>query len=357
MVLSQVGLVALVALVGGALGAALGANRALVLAGVAIVVGELARWLDVGPEALAETFGVAIPPLDAAGMTGTVGFGVLGPHVAFAGGVAAAATLGRREVLDSSFEYHQAKCLTAPLYDRPRALVVGGVFGLFGVFLAGLVATLAIPLDPVALAVVVSALVHRLVFGYPLIARRRTTPNGLLDMSPYDADDRWGDGGYETQQGIAGRRVVEVWQPSYYALSTVVALGIAAGLVSAAIGFVFESAFLAFGLALAALGLVYVDDAVSVDLSEIPALYHVALPASIATLAMGTGEPAVALAVGTVFGLVGALVGELAQRVVYAHADTHFDPGFLSLLVTSLLVGGLVAAGVFDASAVPYPTP
>ncbi|MFC7027309.1 hypothetical protein ACFQH8_06925 [Halomicroarcula sp. GCM10025710] len=73
------------------------------------------------------------------------------------------------------------------------------------------------------------------------------------------------------------------------------------------------------------------------------------LPASTAVLALidapfGALTPSlvtesvpltVALLVGALFGIVGALFGEVLQRVFYAHADTHLDPPAASIVVTS----------------------
>jgi hypothetical protein len=59
------------------------------------------------------------------------------------------------------------------------------------------------------------------------------------------------------------------------------------------------------------------------------------------------------LLVGAVFGVVTALAGELAQRVLYAHADTHVDPPAAAIVVGSLLVAVLDVVGVFQQSLLP----
>ena len=55
------------------------------------------------------------------------------------------------------------------------------------------------------------------------------------------------------------------------------------------------------------------------------------------------------------FGALGALAGEAAQRTLYAHADTHLDPPAVSIVLTSLLIAVLAALGVLDPGPVPYP--
>jgi len=335
------------ALAGGAVGAALGARNALGLTGAVIVLGETLVATS-GEDAL-DGIEVLPAPVDAVGLTAAVGVGPLfGPHVAFAGGAAAAAYEGRKRTIDTGFRYHQAKQIAAPLYDSPRALVVGAISGLLGAGIAGLVGFLGAPLDPIALAVLVSALLHRLVFGYPMLGRLGSH-NPLLDMSRFEAGEYWGDEDHETSQGIGGRHLVEPWQPEFDEWPAVVAIGAGVGLVAGGLAIATDSVFLAFGLAAAVL------PAREWAAVPIPATYHVALPAGIAAVAF-EGSAAGSIAVALILGIVAAIVAELAGRLLYAHGDTHLDPGFASILLTSILIVALVAAGIFDAGPVPYPT-
>jgi len=340
---------------GGMIGAAIGGLPALSLAGVVITVGEAATLTGAGTPGEApgaEVFGVDPAPLEAVGVAGSIGFGpVLGPHVAFAGGVAAAAYLGRRETIDTGFRYHQAKKITKPLGSQPDVLLVGGAFGLFGVLVARVVADAGIPVDPVMLTVVLSGFVHRLVFGYPLVGRVRELRSSVLDMTPADRNERWGEEERETSQGTGGRQVVEPWLPEHSDWVQLAVLGTGVGVASGYIALVTGSVFLAFGITAASLLFL------AVGLYDLPVTHHMALPASIAALAFfADAESAVgALFVAGVFGAIGALAGELAQRTLYAHGDTHIDPPAVSIVLTTLLLAVLVAAGVFDAGPVPYP--
>lgn len=349
MVLSELTIgVVLAGVAGGMIGAAIGALPALSLAGITIVVGEAAGGV-LGTSDPPGVFDVAAAPLDAGGVTGVVGLGpVFGPHVAFAGGVAAAAYAGRKETFDTGFRYHQAKQIAKPLPSRPPVLLVGGAFGLFSVLVARVAAGLELPLDPIALAVVLSAFVHRLALGYPLLGRLRDLDRSLFDMSPYENGQYWGDEDNETAQGTGGRHVVEPWLPEHCEWQNVAVLGVAVGIGSGYIALATGSVFLAFGIALTSLLFL------SLGAFSLPVTHHMALPASIAALAVDA-EPVVGLVVAGVFGLLAALIGELAQRVLYAHADTHFDPAFVSILLTSILLAILVAAGVFEPGPVPYP--
>jgi predicted outer membrane lipoprotein len=115
---------------------------------------------------------------------------------------------------------------------------------------------------------------------------------------------------------------------------------------------------LAFGIAAATLLFL------CVGVERFPVTHHVALVSSLSVvgLAGGAATPAAvagevgllaALLVGAAFGVVTALAGELAQRVLYAHADTHVDPPAAAIVVGSFLVALLDVLGVFQQSALP----
>ncbi|WP_328587660.1 hypothetical protein [Halosimplex salinum] len=334
----------LVAFAGGAIGAAVGGYAAYGLAGLTITIGEIARvTTDGGGTSLVS----GSADLGTAGVTGLVGYGpVLGPHVAFAGAAAAAAFAGRKGHLDTDFPYHEAKHLSTPLGPRPAALAVGGVFGILGYWLAQLSLRLALPWDPVAASVVVSALLHRAVFGYSLVGRLDTD---VLDMSPYEDGDRRmaTDGDGEGAQSLVGRYVVEPWLSYQSEWAVVTVLGLVVGVFGGFLAVATGSYFLAFGIA--ATGMLFLTAGVE----RFPVTHHMALPAGIAALAVPNATPVVAVLVGGGFGVLGGVLGELAQRVAYAHADTHFDPPSASIVLTTLLVAVLDIAGVFQQAGVP----
>ncbi|PSP82852.1 hypothetical protein BRC83_08555 [Halobacteriales archaeon QS_1_68_17] len=317
----------LAALAGEALGAAIGAYPALSVAGLVIVAGE-AVHLAGGDRTL----------------TALVGLGpAFGPHVAFAGGVAATAYAARRGYLDTDFAYHEAKHVTAALGTRPDVLLVGAAFGLLGHVLARVSATSGIPVDPVMASIVVSGFVHRIVLGYPLIG---TVRGGLLDMSPFERGERRAavDGGTATldRDDLSDRRyAVEPWLPHQYEWGGVAVSGLFVGLFAAFLSVRTSSPFLAFGIAAATL--------LFLDLEgdgRVPVTHHMALPAGLAALGVaGMGTP-VALVAGGLFGLLSGVVAELGQRTLYAHADTHLDPSALGIVVTTGLLGVLSTAGL-----------
>lgn len=366
------------AFAGGAFGAAVGALPALTLAGVAVVVGELATLLGRSPPPAAGSPAA----LGATGLTASVGLGpFLGPHVAFAGGAAAAAFAARKGSLDHPFPYHHAKDVTHPLGLRPDALVAGGAFGVLGVLLTGLSAGSfgpvagglpwpALPWDPIAASVVLSGFLHRLAFGYPLVG---TVRGGLLDMRPYrrgerrsraptrrDEDDAPPDP-EELASTHLSRFVVEPWRPAQSEWVRVTLVGAGGGVAAALVAYLTGRPLLAFGLALASLAFVVVEDDRIPD--GVPVTYHVALPAAVLAVGLvgdasgGVGVPSLGLAVlaGAVMGVFAALVGEVAGRALYAHADTHLDPPMVSLLVTSFVLAVLDTAGVLAQSTIPTP--
>lgn len=331
------------ALAGGAFGAVIGGIPAFTLTGLLVVAGELYALVGRSVE--------GVPAFD---LTGTVAFGpVFGPHVSFAGAAAGVAYAAKRGYLDGEFDYHPAKAVGRGLGARWDVLAVGAVFGLVGqvVALAAGARGLAIPLDPVALGIVVSALAHRLAFGYSLLGR---FDGPILDMSPFERGDVATDGGY----------TVEPWLPHQYQWGNVAALGLVAGALGGYVAYVTASPFLAFGLS----AVVLVYDSAGVP--EIPVTHHIVLPAGTGVLALAGGSVSrlthesvaaalslpTALAVGAALGLLGALLGELAQRVCYAHAETHLDPPAVSIVLTSLLLGvGALLGVVPDAVWIPQP--
>ncbi|MWG35720.1 hypothetical protein [Halomarina oriensis] len=337
-----------VAAVGGALGAALGGYLSLGVLGCLVVVGQLLAYADV-----------ALPAAVPTPLGYTVWFG---PHVLFGGGVAAAAYAVRRGYMDEGYRYHPAKDVTTPLSAHPKALAVGGAFGVLGGVFAWGYATLGVPFDPITAAVVLSAFAHRVLLGYPLVGEVRS---GLLDMSPYERGERrepMTDGGRvvesndrpaESSSGVPNvttRFVVEPFAPWQADWRSALALGVVVGLPASVLASLTASALLAFGLAAAALlGFVVRE--------EVPVCYHVALASGMAVLALGPADATaatfaasvslpVAVVVGTVGGVVVAVFGELLQRVFYAHAETHFDAPFAAVFLFGLCLGLLDIAGV-----------
>lgn len=340
------------AFAGGAFGAALGALPAFCFTGFMVIAGEAANL--VGVEGASS--GVAIT---SSGVTGLLGFGaVFGPHISFAGGAAAAAYAAQKQGAmpePNDGDYHPAKDIAYALGTRPDVLAVGGLFGIFGAVGTVISGGLALPWDPIAIMVVLSAVAHRLAFGYPLIGG---DGRNLLDMSPFEREEMRtaADGGdVATDGGMSAQRLaVEPWLPHQYKWANVAMIGLVTGLLGGFIAIRTGSAFLGFGISAASLTFL------NLGVEKIPVTHHMTLPASTASLAVfadPTGSlEVVALLIGGLFGAYGALIGEVVQRVFYAHSDTHFDPPAAAIVVSTFTIAVLAIVGIFD-SAAWVPTP
>ena len=332
------------AFAGGAFGAALGALPAFCFTGFMIIAGEAVNILN---ESLAEAAGLD-PASTTVGITATLGFGqVFGPHISFAGGVAAAAYASKKGYMATGFDYHLAKDIAQALGTRPDVLAVGGLFGVFGQVCFQALAFLSTPIDQIAITVVISAFLARLVFGYPLVGR--VAGSGYFDMSPFEqgrtrtVSDP--DGPTATTDGGTDERMAtEPWLPFQYKWANVAMIGLVAGALGAFIAIETGSAFLGFGISAATLTFLALG-------TEVPVTHHITLVASTAALAVLTWGPGVALLVGTLFGLVSALSGEVLQRLFYAHGDTHVDPPAFAIAVNTFAIAVLAMLGVLPGSA------
>ncbi len=270
--------------------------------------------------------------------TGNIAFGpVFGPHIAFAGGAAAAAFAAKRGVLEDG------KDIATPLVGTrdPLVLVVGGLFGMGGYLVnAALGAVLSyagasgpIPLtDTVALTVVVSAVVARLAFGSTgLLGTLRDEDRARGRLNP-------GDG--------------HAWVEHQQRLPQTILIGLGAGLLSGYVVTTFNEAgeqFLApatvlmFGVAAASLILLQIGMPGAVT-------HHMFLPAAVATAgAISLGATGVvAVLAGAAGGIAGALLGELYSRLFLIHGDTHLDPPAFAIftMATVVVIIQIIGGGV-----------
>ncbi|WP_081655601.1 hypothetical protein [Halopiger goleimassiliensis] len=348
---------------GGAFGAAFGPLPAFVFTGFMVIAGEAAILVG-GP--------------DYAQITNAIAFGpAFSPAVSFGGGVAATAYAAKKGYMDGfEYDYHQAKNIAQALGTKPDVLFVGAGFGLLGWWMQVAFDTLALPYDPIAMGVVLSAIFHRLILGYSIIGKVRGS--GILDMSPFEREERRPatDGGErvtdsETPKGgdaivpeqeetadssASARLKVEPWLGHQYKWAHVATLGAFVGILGGWVSIVTGRAFLGFGISAASLLFL------NLGIEKVPVTHHITLPAGTAALAvMADGDAVVAglgegpaLLVALVFGVICALFGELFQRVFYAHGDTHVDPPAAAIVFGTFLVAIMYFAGVFpDASWVP----
>ena len=324
-----------VAAAGGAFGASIGALPSFVFTGFVVLLGEGLAALAGTGSSVVELGGADL----ASGVTGTIGFGpVVGPHVAFAGGVAASAYLGQKyaESEFESGEYHPGKDIVSAHGTEPDVLAVGALFGVLGLLVARLSDGLGLPLDGIALAVFLTALVARVAFGYPLVGR--PSGDGYLDMTPFERG--------ETRAGNS-RPAVEPWLPQQYTWAGVTAIGVVGGVLGGWAWMMTGSMFLAYGISAASLLFL------NLGVEDFPVTHHITLGGSAfaAVVAPVAGSEPVIVLVAAVGGLVGALLGELTQRVFYAHSGTHVDPPAMAIVIYSFAIGVLFLLGLLPNSA------
>jgi hypothetical protein len=322
------------ALAGGAFGAAIGALPAFIFTGFLVFLGEGLAILNRGIASAATS------DVGYTSVTGIIGFGVItGPHVAFAGGVAASAYAGKKypEMEPEGWDYHFGKNILYAFGTKPDILAVGGVFGAVGLLITLISGGIGIPTDGIALSVVATAFLARIAFGYPLVGK--AAGSGFLDMGPFEREEKRAatDGGTES-----ARLATEPWLPHQYKWSGVATIGVVGGLLAGYIWLETGSIFL--GYAISAVSLLFLE----LGVEKIPVTHHITLMGSVgAVVALPmVGSELVALLVAGVFGVASGLLGEVTQRIFYSHSGTHVDPPAMAIVLVMIVVGVLSLLGV-----------
>jgi len=334
-------LLAITALAGGAFGAAIGALPAFIFTGFVVFLGE---GLAILQREIGGTLGAVEPGELAAGVTGVIGFGAItGPHIAFAGGVAASAYAGKKypEMEPPDWDYHFGKNILYAFGTKPDILAVGAIFGFVGMLINRVgAAVLAVGgtglTDTIAMSVVATAFLARLAFDYPLVGS--VGGSSILDMSPFEREEMRAatDGGTETE-----RLATEPWLPHQYKWSGVTAIGLVGGILAGYIYIRTGSIFLGYGIS--AMSLLFLQ----LGVEKIPVTHHITLIGAVgAVLFLPNAGAVVALLAAGVFGAVSGLLGELTQRMFYSHSGTHVDPPAMAIAIAMLVVGILAIAGV-----------
>ncbi len=315
------------ALAGGWLGASIGANYAFSMVGFTL----LAAW------------GIY------AGTGSTIGFDYiafgpfLGPHIAFGGGVAAAAYANRRGW------FPNGRDVSSPLagLGRPSVLLVGALFGA-GAYLAQ-IGIAKLPFvgshtDSIALTVVLSNVAARLMFGGGLRSvlhrdRFADHPNLFGRIAPQGSDYFW----LKYQE-----------KPVQY-LPMGAFFGIAAGAVAIALAtFLPRAASLAntFPFAISAIIILFL-----ILGHDMPVQHHITNIAGLAAVVYlpiiaGSGfqwgtqhwtsgtwmSASATLIVAALFGMVAAWLAEIQSNLFHHRGDTHIDPPAMAIWVGNSLV-------------------
>lgn len=293
------------AMVAGAFGAAIGALFSFVIVGLLVMVGV---GLAVGGGG--DVWMGALP------------FGIFGPHVAgFASGVAAAAWAARTGKIETGRD------TSSPVmgFNSPGALLVGALFGGVGYVLLWFWGLIGIGAwtDGVALTVIVSAIIVRLVFGKTGLFGKLPKGQSLFGRPP--AGSEWLPWQVDTLQILAiglggsvmgGALAIGVGQASGQGLSTP------------------GAAVLGFGISAFSLILLFIG-------LKVPVTHHITLLGGLATVLSGS------IFWGIFFGVVAAFLAEYFSRAFHIYGDTHIDPPAGAIFITTTLVLISNAAGLF----------
>lgn len=281
---------------GGVIGAYMGALPAFILTGVMAIAGA------------------AITMAGGADLTvGYVAFGsYLGPHIAFAGGVAAAAYAGKARKLESGTD------ILTSLYGLadPMTLLVGGIFGIVGYLIHYLIGgVLHLNTDLPGITVVISAVIVRFVFG----------SSGLIGKAPAGETRAY----FTSGKGLICNLILGIGVGTAAGFA---AQAMAEGGVSAeALG---SFPVLCFGIAAASLIFTQTGFAT-------PSTHHIALISALA--AVLSGNPLM----GTIFGVLTSLFGDFAGTTFNSCCDTHIDPPAFTIFIFTFIVNALFGAGFF----------
>lgn len=289
----------LAAAAGGFLGAAVGPNLSFGFTGISILLG-----------------------LGLAAATGStmvidyVAFGpVFGPHIAFAGGVAAAAYAAKQgELVDTG----KGKDLNTALagLNRPDVLIVGAAFGVAGYVVKELIAIIpwfGANTDSVAFTVMLSGIAARVIFGKAGVFNWTSQPDDTHNWVPWQHDAKQ----YVTfgiLSGIFGAGTAIVLAMNFESLAGVAQI---------------------LPFAISALCIIIISLGVTV-----PVTHHMTIIAGLAAVKFLpiVGNPLVALIIGTVFGLLSAWLAEVANRALHARGDTHIDPPATVIWVWTVVI-------------------
>ncbi|MBC7001278.1 hypothetical protein BIZ37_01810 [Photobacterium sp. BZF1] len=297
---------------GGFLGAVFGGLVAFVFTGIAIIVG-IAIIIGSGDSAFLDLIGLGP---------------VFGPHISFAGGVAAAAYASHKGWLANGRD------IVTPLVSlsRPSVLMVGGAFGLGGYLVQSILAGIegiGANTDSVALTVVLSALAARLMFSKCGIIGQHCEGKHGLDRFKTSEQHSW----LAYQDTFPMTMILGLFvgaMSAWSALELLKAYPDAPGVI-----------FL--GFAISAISLLFLAMNVLV-----PATHHITLVSAVAvSLFIGVVPNDVALVtIGAISGLCASVLGQLFARFWLIRADTHIDPPASAIwpMTTALILISLVVS-------------
>jgi hypothetical protein len=255
------------------------------------LVGALPAFIFTGFLAIAGN--IAVISGGTVDILGTVAFGAfLGPHIAFGGGVAAAAFSANKK-----HELEAGPDILTPLakFGDPMTLIVGGIFGSLAFLINMLYADiLALPTDTVAMTVVTSGIIARFIFG----------KSGIIGDS-----------------SVADRKYFAQSKEFVFLLVMGLGLGLLVSHYTVATGLV----TLGFGISAATLIFAQMG-------YPVPATHHISLTAAYAAAATGN------VFIGALFGAIAAIFGDFILKTFNSHCDTHIDPPAFTIFVWAFII-------------------
>lgn len=273
----------IMALLGGIFGAYIGGLNSFVLCGLFGLIG----------------IGIYMATGDAS-FINEIAFGpMFGPQVSFAGGVAAAAYLGkqsRKGLISESLKLDGTDIVT-PIHQKENigALLVGGVFGVVGQAITMLASNIdSFSMDAAAFAVVVAGMLARLFF----------TDSSLVGKD-FSFKSRFKD--------LSFKEIILNAIPAY-------AVGV---LIAKLVEITGVSTF---GFLLGAFTLIFITMGV-----DFPMTHHIGMPAGFAYMVFEN------IWVAGIFGITGYLVAEVLRRIFNSNANSHIDHPAFSIFVHSLI--------------------
>ncbi|WP_297233235.1 hypothetical protein [uncultured Flavonifractor sp.] len=289
---------------GGIIGAYMGALPAFIMTGIFALVGSVLTAAGVGGD-------IAVNML---------AFGsFVGPHIAFAGGVAAAGYAGKKGKLSSGTDILSS--LNG--LGEPDVILVGGIFGVLGYLVSYGIGMLPVignagpaTTDLPGITVFILAVITRLVFGQ----------TGLTGKYTGTGKREWFSTGkgfvYNVVLGGGIGIVVSCLAVVLYQSGNTAAFGI--------------FPIICFGFA--AISLIFTQTGFAT-----PATHHIFLPAALAASAgiLAWGESGFVL--GVVFGILGSLLGDLVGKTLNSHCDTHIDPPATTIFILTIIINAIAS--------------
>lgn len=290
---------ALIAAFGGGLaGAYMGALPAFILTGVIAIAGSAASMAGAADVTV-----------------GLIAFGsFLGPHIAFAGGVAAAAYAGKIKKLSSGADILSSLNGLA----TSSVLLVGGLFGVLGYLIQAMVASPAVvavfPTDTPGCTVIILAVICRLLFG----------STGLTGNYTGSAPREW----FATGNGF-------VYNVVLGAGIGLITGGLSAYLYNTGAAAYVIGSFPVICFGIAAASLIFTQTGFAT-----PATHHIFYPSSVAAVTFGAifGVPGAVVA-GVLVGAIGSVAGDFMGRTFNSHCDTHIDPPAATIFILIAVIG------------------